>query len=110
MGDLIVRAKELENESERKLCGWGFFYYKEPEYEAAAHLLHEAANCYKAAKYWDEAAATYIKLAECHLKIKRSMSLLPILMYMLQYVMNLNKTSRRLWTPWERQLRSSKKD
>ncbi|KAL6217242.1 hypothetical protein ACLB2K_010459 [Fragaria x ananassa] len=71
MGDLIVRAKELENESERKLGGWGFFYYKEPEYEEAAHLLHEAANCYKAAKYWDEAAAIYIKLAECHLKTKR---------------------------------------
>ncbi|XP_024164549.1 alpha-soluble NSF attachment protein 2 [Rosa chinensis] len=70
MGDLIVRAKELEKESEKKLGGWGFFYYKEPEYEEAAHLLHEAANCYTAAKCWDEAGATYIKLAECHLKTK----------------------------------------
>ncbi|XP_010534636.1 PREDICTED: alpha-soluble NSF attachment protein 2-like [Tarenaya hassleriana] len=65
MGDHLVRAEEFEKKADKKLNGWGLFGSK---YEDAADLLEKAANSYKLAKAWDRAGATYVKMANCHLK------------------------------------------
>lgn len=52
-------------QAEKKLKGFGFFGNK---YEDAAELFEKAANNFKLAKCWNDAADMYTKLAECHLK------------------------------------------
>ncbi|KAJ8769464.1 hypothetical protein K2173_002954 [Erythroxylum novogranatense] len=66
MGDQLGRAEEFEKKAEKKLSGWGLFGSK---YEDAADLFDKAGNSYKLAKSWDKAGATYIKLANCHVKL-----------------------------------------
>ncbi|KAF5747062.1 alpha-soluble NSF attachment protein 2 [Tripterygium wilfordii] len=66
MGDQVGRADEYEKKAEKKLNGWGLFGSK---YEDAAELLEKASNLYKLAKSWDKAGASYVKLANCHLKV-----------------------------------------
>ncbi|EXB25858.1 Alpha-soluble NSF attachment protein [Morus notabilis] len=88
MGDQTARAEEFEKKAEKKLSGWGLFSSK---YEDAADLFDKAGNCFKLAKSYvngggmdlgsgllpygfevlgDRAGATYIKLANCHLKLE----------------------------------------
>lgn len=66
MGDQLARAEDFENKAEKKLSGWGMFGSK---FEDAADLFDKSANCYKLAKSWDKAGSTYIKLANCHVKV-----------------------------------------
>ncbi|XP_058182998.1 alpha-soluble NSF attachment protein-like [Rhododendron vialii] len=66
MSDQIARAEDCEKKAEKKLSGWGLFSSK---YEDAADLFDKAANSFKLAKSWDQAGSTYIKLANCHLKM-----------------------------------------
>ncbi|KAL9332659.1 hypothetical protein ACSQ67_002269 [Phaseolus vulgaris] len=65
MADQLSKAEEFEKKAEKKLAGWGLFGSK---YEDAADLFDKAANSFKLAKSWDRAGATYLKLANCHLK------------------------------------------
>lgn len=65
MADSAARADEFYKKAEKKLKGWGLFGNK---YEEASDLLEKAGNNYKLAKCWNEAAASYKLLAECHLK------------------------------------------
>ncbi|KAB1214107.1 Alpha-soluble NSF attachment protein [Morella rubra] len=81
MGDQIGRAEEFEKKAEKKLSGWGLFGSK---YEDAADLFDKAANSFKLAKSYvksegmefgddsggDKAGSTYVKLANCHLKLE----------------------------------------
>nr|GMC65680.1 alpha-soluble NSF attachment protein [Ipomoea batatas] len=66
MGDQVARGEEFEKKAEKKLSGWALFSSK---YEDAADFFEKAANCFKLAKSWDQAGATYVKLANCHLKL-----------------------------------------
>ncbi|KAL5539947.1 hypothetical protein UlMin_043870 [Ulmus minor] len=66
MGDQLARAEEFEKKAEKKLNSWGLFGSK---YEDASDLFDKAANSFKLAKSWDRAGATYVKLANCHLKL-----------------------------------------
>ncbi|WJX64227.1 Alpha-soluble NSF attachment protein 2 [Trifolium repens] len=66
MGDQLARAEDFENKAEKKLSSWGMFGSK---FEDAPDLFDKSANHYKLAKSWDKAGATYIKLANCHLKV-----------------------------------------
>ncbi|CAN6479130.1 unnamed protein product [Victoria cruziana] len=65
MGD-ECKGDDLLKKAEKKINGWGIFGSK---YEDAAELFDKAANQYKLAKSWDKAGNTYLKLAECHLKM-----------------------------------------
>nr|ACU17814.1 unknown [Glycine max] len=67
MGDHLARAEDFENKAEKKLSGWGLFGSK---FEDAADLFDKSANSYKLAKSWDKAGSTYIKLANCNLKLE----------------------------------------
>nr|AHA84269.1 alpha-soluble NSF attachment protein [Phaseolus vulgaris] len=67
MADQLSKAEEFEKKAEKKLAGWGLFGSK---YEDAADLFDKAANSFKLAKSWDRAGATYLKLANCHLKLE----------------------------------------
>ncbi|XP_073396219.1 alpha-soluble NSF attachment protein 2 isoform X2 [Physcomitrium patens] len=68
MGEnLEVRGLEYEEKAEKKLKSWGILGSK---YEDASDLLEKAGNSYKLAKAWDKAAAAYIKLADCQLKLE----------------------------------------
>ncbi|KAI3844464.1 hypothetical protein MKX03_022596 [Papaver bracteatum] len=66
MGDQIAKGEEFLNKAEKKINGWDLFSSK---YEDAAELYEKYANSFKIAKAWDRAAAVYIKLADCHLKL-----------------------------------------
>ena len=66
MADNAAKADEFKKQAEKKLKGLGWFSNK---YEEAAELLEKAANNYKLAKCWNDAADCYTKLAECHLKL-----------------------------------------
>lgn len=66
MTDHLARGEEFEKKAEKKLSGWGLFGSK---YEDAADLYDKAANSFKLAKSWDKAGLTYVKLADCHLKL-----------------------------------------
>ena len=100
MGDNRAKGLDFEKKAEKKLNGWAFFGSK---YEDAADLFDKAGNSYKLAKACerrspfpslsfqslpplssladgfllsragDEAANVYIKLADCHLKVRMSM-------------------------------------
>lgn len=65
MSDAIAKADDFKKQAEKKLKGFGFFGNK---HEEAAELFEKAANNYKLAKCWADAADAYSKLAECHLK------------------------------------------
>lgn len=65
MGDNIAKADEYRKQGEKKLKSFGFFGNK---YEDAIEPFERAANQYKLAKCWNDAADCYVKLAECHLK------------------------------------------
>ncbi|KAJ1401134.1 Tetratricopeptide-like helical domain superfamily [Sesbania bispinosa] len=67
MGDQLARAEDFENKAEKKLSGWGLFGSK---YEDASDLFDKSANSYKLAKSWDKAGSTYMKLANCNLKLE----------------------------------------
>ncbi|KAG2371555.1 Alpha-soluble NSF attachment protein [Vigna angularis] len=67
MADQLSKAEEFEKKAEKKLSGWGLFGSK---YEDAADLFDKAANSFKLAKSWDRAGGTYLKLANCHLKLE----------------------------------------
>ncbi|KAK7286821.1 hypothetical protein RJT34_22088 [Clitoria ternatea] len=67
MADQLSKAEEFDKKAEKKLSGWGLFGSK---YEDAADLFDKAANSFKLAKSWDRAGATYLKLANCHLKLE----------------------------------------
>ncbi|KHN38559.1 Alpha-soluble NSF attachment protein 2 [Glycine soja] len=60
-------AEDFENKAEKKLSSWGLFGSK---FEDAADLFDKSANSYKLAKSWDKAGSTYIKLANCNLKLE----------------------------------------
>ncbi|KAI5574696.1 hypothetical protein POPTR_010G181900v4 [Populus trichocarpa] len=64
--DLVAKGDDLEKKAEKKLNGWGIFGSK---YEDAADLFDKAANNFKLAKSWEKAGSTYVKLAQCHLKL-----------------------------------------
>ncbi|XAR65998.1 hypothetical protein NMG60_11012033 [Bertholletia excelsa] len=66
MADQIPRGEEFVKKAEKKLTGWGLFGSK---YEDAADLYDKAGNAFKLGKAWDQAGATYVKLANCHLKL-----------------------------------------
>ncbi|RZC76280.1 hypothetical protein C5167_000358 [Papaver somniferum] len=66
MGDQIAKGEEFLNKAEKKINSWALFSSK---YEDAAELYENSANSFKIAKAWDRAAAVYIKLAGCHLKL-----------------------------------------
>ncbi|KAG8481713.1 hypothetical protein CXB51_026596 [Gossypium anomalum] len=85
MGDQLARGEEFEQKAEKKLSGWGLFGSK---HEDAAELFDKAANCFKLAKScnslqslsvtiflksWDKAGSTYVKLANCNLKVSPSL-------------------------------------
>ncbi|KAE9604760.1 hypothetical protein Lal_00010889 [Lupinus albus] len=67
MSDQLAKAEEFEKKAEKKLTGWGLFGSK---YEDASDLFDKSANSFKLAKSWDKAGATYLKLANCHLKLE----------------------------------------
>ncbi|KAI3900143.1 hypothetical protein MKW92_018223 [Papaver armeniacum] len=68
MGDQIAKGEEFLNKAEKKITGWALFS-SNSKYEDAAELYEKSANSFKIAKAWDRAAAVYIKLAGCHLKL-----------------------------------------
>ncbi|CAK9232619.1 unnamed protein product [Sphagnum jensenii] len=68
MGEnLEASGAEYEDKAEKKLKSWGILGGK---YEDAADLLEKAGNSFKLAKSWDRAAAAYIKLADCQIKLE----------------------------------------
>jgi len=66
MGDNAARASEQAKAAEKKLTSWSIFGNK---HEEASELFEKAANNYKLAKLWNEAGGTYMRLAECHVKL-----------------------------------------
>ncbi|XAR71887.1 hypothetical protein NMG60_11018337 [Bertholletia excelsa] len=66
MADQVARGEEFERQAEKKLSSWGLFGSK---HEDAADLFDKAANAFKLSKSWDRAGSTYVKLANCHLKL-----------------------------------------
>ncbi|GLT78872.1 hypothetical protein SLA2020_503910 [Shorea laevis] len=74
--DALVMADVYKNRAERILDGngdGGLFAYRgrKAQYKKAASLLNKAATDYKLEEDWIEAGSTYIKLANCLLKLER---------------------------------------
>eukprot|EP01086_Lenisia_limosa_P015974 TRINITY_DN5478_c0_g1_i1.p1 TRINITY_DN5478_c0_g1~~TRINITY_DN5478_c0_g1_i1.p1 ORF type:complete len:319 (+),score=94.72 TRINITY_DN5478_c0_g1_i1:102-959(+) len=55
--------------AEKTLKKWSLFSNKEAKNEEAAELYQRAAQLYKLAKKWPEAAQAYISAAECQIRI-----------------------------------------
>lgn len=69
MGDYAGKARELVAKAEKRLKAFSLFGASS-KYEDAAEMLERAANQFKLAKAWDEAAQTFIKLADVHIKLE----------------------------------------
>jgi len=66
MANYEAKGKDFLAKANKKLGGWSLFGNK---YEDAAELLEQAANQFKLAKAWKDAAETYARLAEVHVKL-----------------------------------------
>ncbi|CAG9465074.1 unnamed protein product [Pedinophyceae sp. YPF-701] len=60
------RARQLVAKADKKLKSWGLLGNK---YEDAAEYLEQATSAFKLAKAWGEAAETFLKLSDVHLKL-----------------------------------------
>lgn len=61
------KADSLVEQANKKLKSWSLF--NSSKFDEAAELLEKAANNYKLAKAWKEAADTYKQLAEIQIKL-----------------------------------------
>ncbi|KAK3285763.1 hypothetical protein CYMTET_6647 [Cymbomonas tetramitiformis] len=69
MSDAAAKAEAQVAKAAKTLKGWSFFGMGS-KYEDAAELYEKAANNFKLAKMWDEAALTFLKLADVHFKLE----------------------------------------
>lgn len=73
MADNEARARAMLLEAEKKLTSFSFFDMfssGNTKFEEAAAIYTKAANLFKIAKKWDEAADAFAKCADMHLKLQ----------------------------------------
>eukprot|EP00761_Pharyngomonas_kirbyi_P011390 gb/GECH01011415.1/.p1 GENE.gb/GECH01011415.1/~~gb/GECH01011415.1/.p1 ORF type:complete len:297 (+),score=76.12 gb/GECH01011415.1/:1-891(+) len=61
------RARELVQKADKKLKSW--FSFGDAKWEDASEIYQKATNLFKTGKYWDEAAESAKKEAQCHMKL-----------------------------------------
>lgn len=67
--DYAAKAADLAGKADKRLKAFSLFGSGN-KYEEAAELFEKAGNQYKLAKAWNEAGETFMKLADCHIKLE----------------------------------------